>query len=494
MTKDDANQDLYDKAIERLQYITSSSIKFPDFKTQIYTASTIGSGSSSAKAEPDTITFDCTSGDVSVSYSNKIESNPKLNIGTYTGTTDCGSWTASDCCGNITNVVTKEDLDQAAKSIIDAMHNSEEHKWTKISALKVPVSEGSYVYSLETGEMIYRLTGLVVSTIDEGTTFTLIRVSDNKHMVLPIDTLYKVDPKTDTKYGVFCATWIDEEHYEDYLPTKEMAKRLQEQYIKDNRAVIRGLRATVPIYYDDYILSTDRHKELAEFMAKCKKEKEKGENNMIIDTGKTKTILAGDEVYIVNDEEIANKYGIAKGQYSPHDIMCNKVFVTKTVVNSRDKLGRKKVAVEIRNGNTLYLVGLDAIRYIRREPGDNNKYLYECEVNADSILPPRETRNFMDPRRIIYNDPATIVFWEDGTKTVVMKAPGEKFNKYAAFCAAVAKRLYITNSRICTIVKDGFDQTAKKEVKKETKKDSESETVKPVTKKTPKKTAKKKED
>lgn len=488
--------DLYDKAVERLRYLTSTNVTMPDFKSQIYTASTIGSDSSSVKAEPDTITFDCTSGDVSVSYSNKTEPSPKLNIGTYTGTTDCGSWTISDCCSeSVSNVVTKEDLDQAVKSIKDAMTGSE-HKWTKISALKVPVSEGSYVYSIETGEtMIYRLTGLVTSTIDEGVKFTLIRVSDYEKVDMPIDTLYKVDPKTGNKYGVFGALSEDVKKYEDYLPTKEMARRFQEQYIKDNRAIIRGLRVTVPIYYDDYILSTDRHKELAEFMAKCKKEKEKGENNMTIDTGKTKTILAGDEVYIVNDAEIANKYGIDKGHYSTHDIMCNRVHVTKTFVNYRDKLGHKKVAVEISIGSNIrYLVGLDAIRYIRREPGDNNKYLYECEVNADSILPPRETRNFMDPRRIIYNDPATIVFWEDGTKTVVMKAPGEKFNKYAAFCAAVAKRLYVTNSRICTIVKDGFDQTAKKEVKKETKKNSKSETVKPATKKTPKKTTKKKED
>lgn len=503
MAKDDEYQSLYDKSIERLRYLTSTNVKMPDFKSQIYTASTIGSDSASVEAEPDCITFDCTSGTVSCSNkivsSNKtngslsIESGRELNIGTYSTTADWGPWATSVNCGDVSNIVTKEDLDQAIKSIKDAMTDSR-HKWTKISAVKIPVSEGSYVYSLETGEtMIYRLTGMVISTIDEGVKFTLIRVSDYEKVDMPIDTLYKVDPKTGNKYGVFSALSEDVKKYEDYLPTKEMARRFQEQYIKNNRAIIRGLRATVPIYYDDYILSSvDFNKELAELAAKCKKEK--GENNMIIDTGKTKTILAGDEVYIVNDEQIANKYGIAKGQFSPHDIMCNRVHVTKTFVNSRDKLGRKKIAVEIFVGGTHYLVGLDAIRYIRREPGDNNKYLYECEVTADSMLPPRETRNFMEPRRIIYNDPATIVFWEDGTKTVVMKAPGEKFNKYAAFCAAVAKRLYITNSRICTIVKDGFDQTAKKETKKVAKKNSESETVKPETKKTLKKTTKKKEN
>lgn len=60
--------------------------------------------------------------------------------------------------------------------------------------------------------------------------------------------------------------------------------------------------------------------------------------------------------------------------------------------------------------------------------------------------------------RIIYNDPATIVFWNDGTKTVVKKAKGERFNKYTAFCAALAKKIYGNNSRVNKIVKSGYDQ------------------------------------
>lgn len=68
-------------------------------------------------------------------------------------------------------------------------------------------------------------------------------------------------------------------------------------------------------------------------------------------------------------------------------------------------------------------------------------------------------------KRIIYNNPATIVFWEDGTKTVVKKAKGEKFNKYNAFCAALAKKLYGNNSRVNAIVASGFDQTEKKSKK-----------------------------
>lgn len=62
------------------------------------------------------------------------------------------------------------------------------------------------------------------------------------------------------------------------------------------------------------------------------------------------------------------------------------------------------------------------------------------------------------PEKIIYNDPATVVFWEDGTKTVVKRAKGEKFNKYNAFCAALAKKTYGNNSVVNRIVQSGLEQ------------------------------------
>lgn len=44
------------------------------------------------------------------------------------------------------------------------------------------------------------------------------------------------------------------------------------------------------------------------------------------------------------------------------------------------------------------------------------------------------------PDRIIFNPPATIVFWKDGSKTVVKCAEGEKFDPYTGFCYAFTKR------------------------------------------------------
>lgn len=44
-------------------------------------------------------------------------------------------------------------------------------------------------------------------------------------------------------------------------------------------------------------------------------------------------------------------------------------------------------------------------------------------------------------KNVIFNDPATIVFWEDGSKTVV-KADEEPFDKEKGLAMAIAKKIY----------------------------------------------------
>lgn len=49
----------------------------------------------------------------------------------------------------------------------------------------------------------------------------------------------------------------------------------------------------------------------------------------------------------------------------------------------------------------------------------------------------------MMPRidKVIFNDPATIVFWSDGTKTVV-KANNEEFDKEKGLAMAISKKAF----------------------------------------------------
>ena len=82
------------------------------------------------------------------------------------------------------------------------------------------------------------------------------------------------------------------------------------------------------------------------------------------------------------------------------------------------------------------------------------------EINADLVKDAWEKMMFGKPKnkyteditipavkRIVYHDPATIVFWQDGTKTVVKCMDGEPFEKYAGFCAALAKKVFGSTSK-----------------------------------------------
>lgn len=57
------------------------------------------------------------------------------------------------------------------------------------------------------------------------------------------------------------------------------------------------------------------------------------------------------------------------------------------------------------------------------------------------------------PKQIIVSGPATIVLWEDDTKTIVKCAEGETPDLYIAFTAALAKKIYGANSRLKKTIK-----------------------------------------
>ena len=52
----------------------------------------------------------------------------------------------------------------------------------------------------------------------------------------------------------------------------------------------------------------------------------------------------------------------------------------------------------------------------------------------------RMIRDKFKIKKVIFNKPATIVFWEDGTKTVV-KASGENFDKEKGLAMAITKKI-----------------------------------------------------
>ena len=60
--------------------------------------------------------------------------------------------------------------------------------------------------------------------------------------------------------------------------------------------------------------------------------------------------------------------------------------------------------------------------------------LQECTVRPTFVID-----------KVLFNPPATIVFWLDGTKTVVKCKEGEEFSEWAGIALCLAKKLYGPN-------------------------------------------------
>ena len=66
-----------------------------------------------------------------------------------------------------------------------------------------------------------------------------------------------------------------------------------------------------------------------------------------------------------------------------------------------------------------------------------------CETKVDyNGISRRNNMMKYGIKEIIYHDAATIVYWTDGTKTVVKCNENDEYSEYAGFVAAVAKKMY----------------------------------------------------
>ena len=76
---------------------------------------------------------------------------------------------------------------------------------------------------------------------------------------------------------------------------------------------------------------------------------------------------------------------------------------------------------------------LDAMRYCYNDILSVEKYKASMELRVD--IP-----GMID--RVIFNDPATIIYWKDGSKTVVKRSEDDIWDPEKGFCMAIIKKLY----------------------------------------------------
>ena len=126
-----------------------------------------------------------------------------------------------------------------------------------------------------------------------------------------------------------------------------------------------------------------------------------------------------------------------------------------------DSLGHKGTILPLYNGDWVYYDGPDVpsnyppIRFIasvdtKADP-ETEKAREEffkraalrnikSESNND-ISKPKMTYGCPGIKKVIFNDPATIVLWEDGTKTVVKCSLGDTYSEWSGLAFCICKKL-----------------------------------------------------
>lgn len=102
--------------------------------------------------------------------------------------------------------------------------------------------------------------------------------------------------------------------------------------------------------------------------------------------------------------------------------------------------------------------------------------IYDCTIHIDTPdyknyvyhvdAPAYFQDEYFTPKKIIKNNKTTIVIWTDNTKTIVRCGANEVQDEYHAFTAALAKKIFGTNTRIKKIVSKTIVQDNNKRNKK----------------------------
>jgi hypothetical protein len=92
---------------------------------------------------------------------------------------------------------------------------------------------------------------------------------------------------------------------------------------------------------------------------------------------------------------------------------------------------------------------ITAILDIHGTPGFTFSHMYIREDLQNRL----NGMSLPEIKNVIFNDPATIVFWADDTKTVVKCQEGDTFNPETGLAMAIVKKMYGNTGKYCEIFK-----------------------------------------
>ena len=71
-----------------------------------------------------------------------------------------------------------------------------------------------------------------------------------------------------------------------------------------------------------------------------------------------------------------------------------------------------------------------------------NDFIFKLINNGGLIIRTRRQINMQRIKKVIFNDPATIVFWSDGSKTVVKCGGNDTFDPEKGLAMAISKKFF----------------------------------------------------
>ena len=110
-----------------------------------------------------------------------------------------------------------------------------------------------------------------------------------------------------------------------------------------------------------------------------------------------------------------------------------------------------EITMGLRSGKT-YLTQIG--KFTNKDNGFDS-VIYEMEKQRKFAERGTDEMKNVEVKKIIFNGFKTIVFWNDGTKTIVSMSKDERnFDPEDAFRAAYTKKMYGTNSKIKRVIKE----------------------------------------
>lgn len=115
---------------------------------------------------------------------------------------------------------------------------------------------------------------------------------------------------------------------------------------------------------------------------------------------------------------------------------CGNTFITFDLTKSCPKCSEIKSLVNKCYGSNTE----NSFLVMPRQSGRTHAELMSKLAMVDLIM--SRTKPSLTIKDVIFNGPATIVLWKDGTKTVVKAQDGEPVDKEKGLAMAIAKKVY----------------------------------------------------